>query len=581
MIKKMQTFYGVSNKVGSIPRPLGNGQGQISWGNGVAPTPYHRYGVLSLKGLLALRAPAAQALRLPQCPDSAGLSCLYLPGFLRAGVTLSPFGTKEMQVRCKQNGALKTKRFMQNTSLNSVSTNSNYFITCKESRIENNRSFYGSFYLGPFDPGQSITIANALRRTLLSSLKGIAIVSVQIEGVTHEYSSLNGVRDSVLDILLNLKELVFQSPKQENQIGGSPLGLNTVKPFYVGYLRVCGPGVVRAVDLKLPPFIQIVDPQQYIATLAEDGFLNMKFILTEGQNYILQKQGKFLNDRPRPQGDYSQNQPTITNYKKQKSVRNFQLGPNSYSTASPFNSPFSKQIANFKANGKKSKATMNMMLSNPLMIDAIFAPVNKVNYIIEYSEHKIIDNSFYKTEELNVLFNALNYTLRPFTPKESTESPNTGQESFLSPLLSKPIGSSEKPHSRWPLSKNLNLNSQKIVSPPGLPLAAQGLGQPQTLLNTWEPTHLAEPNKFLKHNVVLEIWTNGSLHPREALYQGLKNLILLFSKLEQLQITSIGFNYERNSLKLVKKLKNINYTTTPLNNMNYYSLYTPLEKTSL
>ena len=92
-----------------------------------------------------------------------------------------------------------------------------FFIYCKESRIENNRSFYGSFSLGPFDAGQSITIANALRRTLLSELKGLAITSAEIEGAFHEYSTLPGVRDSILDILLNLKDIVLKSINYGNK----------------------------------------------------------------------------------------------------------------------------------------------------------------------------------------------------------------------------------------------------------------------------------------------------------------------------------------------------------------------------
>jgi len=87
---------------------------------------------------------------------------------------------------------------------------SQFFISCKESRIENNRSFYGCFQLGPFEPSQSITIANTLRRTLLSELYGLSIISIEIEGVTHEYSNLRGVKDSVLDILLNIKEIVLK-----------------------------------------------------------------------------------------------------------------------------------------------------------------------------------------------------------------------------------------------------------------------------------------------------------------------------------------------------------------------------------
>ena len=82
-------------------------------------------------------------------------------------------------------------------------------LSCIESRIENNRSFYGRFQLGPFDLGQGLTVATALRRTLLSELTGIAITAVTIQGASHEYSTLHGVRESVLDILLNLKQIVF------------------------------------------------------------------------------------------------------------------------------------------------------------------------------------------------------------------------------------------------------------------------------------------------------------------------------------------------------------------------------------
>lgn len=150
---------------------------------------------------------------------------------------------------------------------------SQFFISCKESRIENNRSFYGCFYLGPFEPSQSITIANTLRRTLLSEIYGVAIVSVEIEGAAHEYSSLPGVRESVLDILLNLKEIVLKKT------------IKTITP-QIGYLRAHGPGVVTAANLRLPPFIQCVDPSQYIANLSHNGFLNMKFIIQYGNKWI-------------------------------------------------------------------------------------------------------------------------------------------------------------------------------------------------------------------------------------------------------------------------------------------------------
>jgi DNA-directed RNA polymerase alpha subunit len=150
---------------------------------------------------------------------------------------------------------------------------SEFIISCKESRIENNRSFYGCFYLGPFEPSQSITIANTLRRTLLSEIYGLSIVSVEIEGASHEYSSLPGVHESVLDILLNIKEIVLKK---------------TIKNFtpQIGYLRARGPGVVTAAHLRLPPFIQSVDPDQYIATLSHNGFLNIKFIIQYGNKWL-------------------------------------------------------------------------------------------------------------------------------------------------------------------------------------------------------------------------------------------------------------------------------------------------------
>jgi DNA-directed RNA polymerase subunit alpha len=161
---------------------------------------------------------------------------------------------------------------------------SQFFISCKESRIENNRRFYGCFYLGPFEPSQSLTIANTLRRTLLSEIYGLGIVSVEIDGASHEYSSLPGVRDSILDILLNLKEIILKKTTRN------------FKP-QIGYLRVRGPGVVRASHLRLPPNIQLVDPNQYIATLAENGFLNLKFIIQYGNKWISSRSSS-VNHKP-------------------------------------------------------------------------------------------------------------------------------------------------------------------------------------------------------------------------------------------------------------------------------------------
>lgn len=195
----------------------------------------------------------------------------------------------------------------------------NLTLCCIESRVEDNRNFYGRFQLGPFDIGQGLTIANAIRRTLLSELQGLAIVAVQIEGAHHEYSTLPGIRESVLDILLNLKQVVLTS------------NFKIQEPQF-GYLQIQGPGIVKAGDLKLPLSIQCVDPDQYIANLSYDGSLNIKFFICQGKNYL----------------------------------------------------SFSNVSAEFqKATFSQLKNTQLVKNSNLLMIDAIFMPINKVNYIIE------------------------------------------------------------------------------------------------------------------------------------------------------------------------------------------------------
>ena len=81
--------------------------------------------------------------------------------------------------------------------------------------------------------------------------------------MTHEYSVLPGIRESVLEILLNLKQVVFTSNHK------------ITRPVY-GYLKSYGPGIVKAKSFQLPSYIQCVDPEQYIATLSYDGFLNLK-----------------------------------------------------------------------------------------------------------------------------------------------------------------------------------------------------------------------------------------------------------------------------------------------------------------
>lgn len=158
-------------------------------------------------------------------------------------------------------------------------------IECIESKTEKNNQQYGRFLLEPLRPGQGITIGNALRRTLLADIKGTAIVDVRIAGVNHEFSTITGVREDVLEILLNLKGIILKSHNEENQIGR---------------LRIQGPAVITAGLLDLPPEVEIVDKRQYIATICNNTIFEMEFRIEQGygyklvENYIKDKSIDFL-----------------------------------------------------------------------------------------------------------------------------------------------------------------------------------------------------------------------------------------------------------------------------------------------
>jgi DNA-directed RNA polymerase subunit alpha len=149
-------------------------------------------------------------------------------------------------------------------------------IECIESRIDGARDHYDKFVLEPLDQGQGITIGNALRRVLLADLQGTSIVSVRIAGVNHEFSTIPGIREDVLEILLNLKEVVFKSDSNETMIGR---------------VRVQGPAIVTANDFELPPEVTLIDPKQYIATICGNNVLEMEFRIERGKGYRLVEKG--------------------------------------------------------------------------------------------------------------------------------------------------------------------------------------------------------------------------------------------------------------------------------------------------
>ncbi|MCT7949221.1 DNA-directed RNA polymerase subunit alpha [Ancylothrix sp. C2] len=143
-------------------------------------------------------------------------------------------------------------------------------IECVESITERNQGQYGKFVIEPLDRGQGTTVGNALRRVLLSNLEGAAVTAVRIAGVTHEFATISGVREDVLEIILNMKEIVLRSSSSQPQIGR---------------FVADGPTTVAAAQFDLPPEVQVVDPSQYVATLAENSRLEMEFRIEKGRGY--------------------------------------------------------------------------------------------------------------------------------------------------------------------------------------------------------------------------------------------------------------------------------------------------------
>lgn len=133
------------------------------------------------------------------------------------------------------------------------------------------------FTIEPLEPGFGYTIGNSLRRTLLSSIPGAAVTSVRISGALHEFTTLPGVKEDVTEILLNIKGIVLTSEYDE------PV---------VMYLRKNGEGEAKAGDITPPAGVVISNPDLHIATLAEDGELEIEFTVERGRGYVSAQQNK-------------------------------------------------------------------------------------------------------------------------------------------------------------------------------------------------------------------------------------------------------------------------------------------------
>ncbi len=137
------------------------------------------------------------------------------------------------------------------------------------------------FTIEPLEPGFGYTVGNSLRRTLLSSIPGAAISSVRIDGVLHEFATVERVTEDVTDIILNLKELVVRSDLDEP----TPI-----------YLKAKGPAEVTAGDVAPPAGIEILNPDLHIATIGKGGALEMEMTVERGVGYRIADKNKKARD---------------------------------------------------------------------------------------------------------------------------------------------------------------------------------------------------------------------------------------------------------------------------------------------
>ena len=140
-----------------------------------------------------------------------------------------------------------------------------------------NDTAYGKFIVEPLERGYGTTLGNSLRRVLLSSLPGTACTSIKIAGIQHEFSTIPGVKEDVTEIVLNVKSIIARLYSE---------GAKTV------YVEASGEGVVTAGDIKADAEVEILNPEQPIATLGPDGAISMELVFDHGRGYVSAERNK-------------------------------------------------------------------------------------------------------------------------------------------------------------------------------------------------------------------------------------------------------------------------------------------------
>ena len=471
-------------------------------------------------------------------------------------------------------------------------------LSCIESRVEKNRSFYGRFQLGPFDLGQGLTVATALRRTLLSELSGLAITAVAIQGASHEYSTLCGVRESVLDILLNLKQIVFSvvDPEFENDSfsesdkGSQPSSIFESKEnlinkqilpeSQIGFLKVCGPGIVKARDIKLSPSIHCVDPDQYIATLASNGILEIRFIISNGKNYIIQTKAPSELSSPLFQQQFSNSSLNLVD----PSGVNQRVSSTDLSTLQKPQSNFlSKNLLKKTKNFIKNELPAKDQITNPVNSKTEAQNTNFLrfteseSFITSNASDSENDSSFKSTAKTPLTGNVsgTNMNGQALNSNRVIQSGSPEQNSLRRiPLLSE---AEKKIDPISVLAKNKFISKTSIGAPDLLSKSNSIKKSQIELLKIDKMTNILlidaifmpvnrvnfllendDESIEIKEKVILEIWTNGSIHPRKAIHQAASAIIKIFLPFQETNsphsfILNSDLQNKRNSKEILRR----------------------------
>ena len=138
---------------------------------------------------------------------------------------------------------------------------------------------YGKFVIKPLERGFGTTLGNALRRVMLSSMPGSAVTSIKIEGVMHEFQKIDGVKEDVMNIVLNIKSLVVKNHSEDKK---------------VMHLSASKEGVVTAADIEHDADIEIINPELVICNLVKGGKIDMELTVSNGRGYVDAKENKRL-----------------------------------------------------------------------------------------------------------------------------------------------------------------------------------------------------------------------------------------------------------------------------------------------